>query len=226
MTVHLIDSYVEFSDITVPQYDDELIKNEPMLFNNDIDGAFRNGGPITKDFLQVLPIEWKGVPLVIDSRVHMLMPGWYPCIPGWHHDDVPRTRGDGQPNYGEGQCRSQHVIALINGDICPTVFASGSELFTEPAFDRTIYSDWHHDVESKLARGDLGLETAPSNRLVFFDDRSWHRCQPANRTGWRFFIRASRYYSPEGKPIPRGNPRTNEVRRQVQVYMDDPNLGW
>lgn len=28
-----------------------------------------------------------------DVKVHMLMPGQYPCIPGWHADFVPRVNG-------------------------------------------------------------------------------------------------------------------------------------
>ena len=224
--LHMISSHVEFLDVRIPHFDDIAIKNEPMLFNCDLEGAGRLGGPITYCFLNKLPQSWRDVPLVIDSRVHMLMPGWYPCIPGWHHDDVPRTRSDGQPNYGPGQCRSEHVIALVNGGICPTEFATGTEFFTEPALGRTIYADWHHEVENRIRRGQLAVEVAPSNRLVLFNDRTWHRCQAANANGWRFFIRASRYFAPDGTPIPRGNPRTNEVRRQVQVYMDDPNLGW
>lgn len=25
-----------------------------------------------------------------DVKVHMLMPGQYPCIPNWHYDNIPR----------------------------------------------------------------------------------------------------------------------------------------
>lgn len=28
-----------------------------------------------------------------DIKVHMLMPNQYPCIPGWHTDNVPRING-------------------------------------------------------------------------------------------------------------------------------------
>jgi len=28
---------------------------------------------------------------VFDVKVHMLMPGQYPCIPNWHYDNVPRV---------------------------------------------------------------------------------------------------------------------------------------
>lgn len=33
-----------------------------------------------------------------DIKVHMLMPGQYPCIPGWHHDMVPRDES-GRQDY-------------------------------------------------------------------------------------------------------------------------------
>ena len=55
---------------------------------------------------------------------------------------------------------------------------------------------------------------------------TWHRGTPAVANGWRFFIRASRYYNASGEPIARRNPRTNELRRQVQVYMSAENAGW
>ena len=213
----------------LPDYTELEVKNEPMLFNCDYEGATINGGPITQDFLNELPHEWRQcreVPLVIDSRVHMLMPGWYPCIPGWHHDDVPRTRSDGQPNYAPGQCRSEHIMALVNGDICPTEFAIGNRAFYEPELGRTIYADWHKEVEHACQIGELRRLSCPTNRLVHFDDRTWHRGTPTRANGWRFFIRASRYFDPDGNPIARGNARTNEVRRQVQVYMDNVNAGW
>lgn len=71
--------------------DSNAIKNEKMFFNSDLVFAYENGGPITKSFIDNLPEEWK-TNSVFDSRVHMLMPGWYPAIPGWHHDDVPRPK--------------------------------------------------------------------------------------------------------------------------------------
>lgn len=36
-------------------------------------------------FLEHAPEEY-----VVDVKVHMLMPGEYPCIPNWHQDFVPR----------------------------------------------------------------------------------------------------------------------------------------
>ncbi len=221
-----IESRFSLGDGSIPVFDELTIKNEPMLFNCDLESAYTLSGPVTKQVLDLLPPDWKKVPLVVDSRVHMLMPGWYPCIPGWHHDDVPRTRSDGQPNYDYGQCRSEHIICLVNGDICPTGIATGSVNFKVPGIGRTIYEDWHPQVEAAIKTGELTLRYAPSNQLVRIDDRTWHTGTPAIKTGWRAFIRVSRYYSPTGEPIARTNDRTNEVRRQVQVYLSNPNAGW
>lgn len=60
-----------------------------MFYRADMGFAWKHGGPITQDFLGLLPQDWYDSPVTIDSRVHMLMPGWYPCIPGMHHDDIP-----------------------------------------------------------------------------------------------------------------------------------------
>lgn len=226
MTGMIIDSRIELLPGVLTERSVHELKNEPMLFNCDLGGASWLGGPITREFLSLLPEEWRQVPIVVDSRVHMLMPGWYPCIPGWHHDDVPRTRSDGQPNYSSGQCRSEHIAALVNGDICPTMFATGKAHFAVPPLGHHIYSDWHQDVEWAIHDGALIPGSAPTNRLIRFDDRTWHRGVSAVANGWRFFIRASRYFSHDGTPIERGNKRTNEVRNQVQVYMDRINAGW
>lgn len=63
-----------------------VIKNEPMFFSSSADYCIRNGGDITKHILTEIkecdiltPDEYNSC--IIDSRVHMLMPGWYPCIP-------------------------------------------------------------------------------------------------------------------------------------------------
>lgn len=222
----IIDSTFRLRDQIIPQYGIEVVKNEPMLFNCDLEHAQKLGGPITNAVLDALPPDWYNVPLVIDSRVHMLMPGWYPCIPGWHHDDVPRTRSDFQPNYGPDQNRSHHLVCLVNGDICPTAMAVGSAVFEEPPVGDVIYKTWHRDVERKLKDGELKKISMMSNRIYEIDDRTWHTGTRAIENGWRFFIRVSRYFSPSGKAIRRGNHRTNELRRQVQVYLENPNDGW
>lgn len=208
------------------EYSDNRVKNEPMLFNNDLDGAYNNGSFITHEFINKLPRSWQKVPLVIDSRVHMLMPGWFPCIPGWHHDDVPRTRSDGQPQYEEPTDRAEHIMMLVNAHLAPTEFAVGKQSFKVPALGEVIYEKWHQDVSEMVAARDLEVIKAPDKALILFDDRTWHRGVAATGSGWRFFIRASRYYDKDGNVKARFGKRTNEVRKQVQVYMSAENAGW
>ena len=201
-------------------FTNEVVKNEPMFFNCSWHYMMEHGGPISHAFGSALfqsnEIEHLSE-LVIDTRVHMLMPGWYPCIPGYHHDDVPRSRSDGQPNYVDPEYRSKHALALINGDICPTEFAVGEFELSEVPEGDIIYKRWHEEVVKQLDDGVGARVSAPSNSLVYFDDRSFHQGVPAVEGGWRWFGRAS--WNTNRVP-------TNEMRRQVQVYLENPMEGW
>jgi hypothetical protein len=201
----------------LPSFSETEIKNEPMLFSCDFEAAAKLGGPLTNSFLANLAMSWDVNGVVIDSRVHMLMPGWFPCIPGWHHDDVPRTRSDGQPNYEAPEYMSEHCMALAGGDICPTQFALGAHELPDVPLGGVFYRNWHPIVEGQIGRGEMRLWNAPSNRLIFFDWESMHQGTQANADGWRWFIRASR--NTARKP-------SNELRRQVQVYMPAVMDGW
>lgn len=223
----LIESSIQFVEQIKQEFDTATVKNEPMLFNNDLVHAWDQGGPITKAFLHALPVDWQHSPLVIDSRVHMLMPGWYPCIPGWHHDDVPRTRSDGQPEYHEPTDRSEHIMMLVNSHLAPTEFAIGQGHFNVPSIGKVIYEEWHKEVDFLVNQlGLLSKVQAPDRTLICFNDRTWHQGVKAVENGWRFFIRASRYRDSMGRRIQRRNARTNEIRKQVQIYMGAENAGW
>jgi hypothetical protein len=208
----IISSQISIGD-KLPSFTQEQIKNEPMLFSADYDFAMQNAGVITKSFLKALPRQ----NIVIDSRVHMLMPNWYPCIPGYHHDDVPREAPNGQPEYINPSYRSLHALAIFNGEICPTEFAIGISEFSDPLQHDIVYKEWHKEVQEKLALKELTKFTAPSNTVIYLDDRTWHQGTAAVGSGWRFFIRASWNTKREVK---------NEIRKQVQVYLENPMEGW
>jgi hypothetical protein len=197
------------------------IKNEPMLFNCSLEFADKHGGPITRQFLyQLYDRAWcehSSNGWVIDSRVHMLMPGWYPCIPGMHHDDVPRSTATGQPNYVNPEYHAVHVMGLVNGDICPTQFALGEIELDLPSDGEIIYKTWHPQVMDAIDNGTLKSYDAPSGVILEFDAHAFHQGTRAVKGGWRWFIRVSR----ETDRAP-----TNEIRRQVQVYLENPMEGW
>ena len=212
----VINSQISFGE-KLKEYTTEQIKNEPMLFSCDYESAYVMGDIITREFLSKLPEDWKNNDTIIDSRVHMLMKGWYPCIPGFHHDDVPREREDGQPEYFNPSYRSEHIMALHGGDICPTQFALGESEFECVDLGNIIYKEWHKEVCDKVNSQELSIIKAPSNIMIHFNDRTWHQGVKATDNGWRWFGRASRNT---------GRKPTNELRKQVQVYLENPMEGW
>lgn len=212
-----IDSSISYGPKFDADFNDEDIKNEPMFFNSSYDFASNNGGPITRGFLKAFA-SCREAPLdslVFDSRVHMLMPGMYPCIPGYHRDDVPRPKG--QPDYYTPAYRSRHALGLVNAHVAPTEFAIGAAEFSEPT--GVVYQTWHPEVVRKIAKGELRTVPAESGRIIFFDDRTWHQGTLATRFGWRWFGRLS-------WDTNRRFNITNEIRKQVQVYMPAINSGW
>jgi hypothetical protein len=205
----------------------DSIKNEPMFFNCDLEFAYKNGGEITKSFIESLPLEWKLGKTIFDSRVHMLMPGWYPAIPGFHHDDVPRPKipvgqhfaSSGQPDYDNMRYKAEHILGLVNANICPTVFACGKCEMPHINDGELIYRKWHKTVEQLLKDGLLTQIDAQDRTLYYFDWETFHTGQKAISNGWRWFGRVSRNTD-------RVNDVTNEIRQQVQVYLEFPMEGW
>lgn len=52
--------------------------------------------PETKEILNALIpfLQYHSDNYLVDVKVHMLMPGEYPCIPNWHQDFVPRDKNN------------------------------------------------------------------------------------------------------------------------------------
>lgn len=193
------------------------IKNEPMLFSCDLDHARELGGPITNLILDEMPFTWNHQDLIIDTRVHMLMPGWFPCIPGWHHDDVPRSLNNGQPNYYNPEYYSNHLACVVNAQVAPTEFALGTCSFPDIKSGEKYYQVWHKMVDEAILAGKLNRVSIKDSVITEFDWNTWHQGVRAVMNGWRFFFRATRFTQVKPK---------NELRKQVQVYLEFPMEGW
>ncbi len=212
-------------------FSEEDIKNETMLFSADYEFARKNGEGLTHLFLDNIPKDWKDSKLVIDTRVHMLMPGWYPAIPGWHHDDVPRKGRFGQPNYTNPEYYAEHLMMLINGDIAPTEFFPINDYQLNIPKKGIIYKDWNKVINQDIKDSYLLITKVPDSTIIKFDWQSFHRASPCIKRGWRYFIRASRYWKDKEMTIPdyqRFQRRTgkNQIRRQVQIYLSELEKGW
>lgn len=199
------------------RWSDDEIKNEPMFFSCALPYAYDKGGEITKTVLDALPVEYRKREAILDTRVHMLQPGFFPAIPGWHHDDVPRTRKDGQPNYHTPEYKARHIMFITGSADCPTEFAIGKSEFPDVPLNSIYYRIWHPMVEYQCDQDLLQRVSVPGDRFIAFDWNSWHQGVPCRNSGWRWFFRVSIETTREIK---------NEIRRQVQVYMSNPMQGW
>jgi len=208
----------------------DLIKNEGMLFSYDAltlyeqginNVVFQQRFKLTWHFLrQLMNIpgwDWtKDVPVILDSRVHMLMPNFYPAIPGYHLDDVPRELESGQPNHNNPSYKAEHCM-LIAGDASKTDFALGEITLPEIKAEEKYYKVWHPLVDKAVKDGKMTHVSAEPGNLYFFDWQTFHQGTKATKNGWRWFIRASKNTT---------RPRKNEIRQQVQVYLENPMEGW
>lgn len=218
MTTYKFNSQFQERGSFAEEVENKVIKNETMFFNCDLDFAYKHGNEITRSFIDALPDDWKTCDTVFDSRVHMLMPKWIPCIYGVHHDDVPRPNG-GQPDYDNPSYLSEHIMGSVNATICPTQFYIGEAEFDKVTTGENIYKVWHEEVLQKAEKGELQAIDAKDRTLIQFDWQTWHTGVLARQNGWRWFGRLSRNTD-------RTKHITNEIRRQTQVYMDNLTEGW
>jgi hypothetical protein len=151
--------------------------------------------------------QWRYVS--VDSRVHMLMKGMYPCIPGWHCDDFFRPQG-GQPDLLNAP-PSEHVFVVL-GKCSLTRFVA-RPLSLPLDYEGTLYGTLHKRIEA------LAPETFQVGPGEFwrFTQKTLHRGEPAAENGWRVFIRVTG--SDHWEPV-------NELRTQTQVYLTAPFKGW
>lgn len=211
---------VPSGDARIATVDD--IKSEPMLFSASIEYALRNGGPLTKQTLEAIteqPVFLEeltghsalGYHPVIDTKSVMLMPGWFPCIPGWHCDAVPRADSNSQPDVSQINEPIYHYTRWIGTDagLAPTEFYADSLVI--PVDKDNVWGSVDAEV-NKIDEPHIVSFT--SGTINKFMRSALHRGTPADNRGWRYFFRMS--YMP--------TPCRNEIRNQVQVYP--AKSGW
>jgi len=146
--------------------------------------------------------------LVVDTRLSMLMPGMYPCIPGWHCDEFYRPAGI--PDLAAAP-DAEHLITVLGGCSRTRFVTQEIETTLEPSTD--FYAKLHLEIEAKNPKT-AQIEPGDWWRL---SQLSPHRGEPATEAGWRYFFRmtGSNHHTPK-----------NELRTQTQVYLTAPFAGW
>lgn len=201
------------------------VRDEPMLFSCDIMTSRKLAGPIGNMLLDIAERNgfFDNVPedlhLVFDSRVTLTMPGMYPSIPGWHCDDFNRDTSANrfsQPKIADRDKRIKHLMTIVpenNQDVSATEFITNSN-FTIELDTKNV---WHSlDKHINSNKEFFKTQKIKGSEVITFSQDSVHRATPTINGGWRYFGRISHTYR---KPA-------NELRKQVQVFVDINNNGW
>jgi hypothetical protein len=209
----------------------DQIKAETMLFSASPQFAMDNGGAITRgavDFLMnSMAAFGHNSAVVIDTRVHMLMPGMLPAIGGWHCDAIPRGQ-DGQTDFSRKSIidNIRHYLLVVDaGTGSVTEFLDEDDLYQKSILDLKVpegeINTWgfhSRSIDAFLKAGMTKAKRVESGKLYEFAAHDYHRAIPATGSGWRYFLRASVNTLTRG-PL-------NEIRNQVQVYLPSEHLGW
>ena len=143
---------------------DNMIEQEPMFYACDLNFCSANSGPLTRSFLNFLDsigIDGVSENVVVDSRSHMLMEDWYPCIPGWHVDECPRVVGIPDPTQ---KSNVTHFLCVL-GDVCPTQFLNNEiELPSSTITGQNLYKDWTDKINKLVFSGKMGVSSVKSGR--------------------------------------------------------------
>jgi len=139
-----------FEQSFIKKLDCGLIKATPLdvlRWNKDV-------GKFVMDFISTLPKKhW-----TVDIKVHMLMPGQYPCIPGWHVDLVPRS-ADGKQDFYRVDT-SQKMYLLVSGPPF-TEFRDGRKI-NPGRFTEFTQEDEHRGTISREHCWRMFIRIAPS----------------------------------------------------------------
>jgi hypothetical protein len=201
-----------------------VIEAEPMLYDCDLDHAYKLGGRLTTSILKQLACyrqcsefqrQWNdpNLHVHVDTKSVMLMPEFYPCIGGWHCDAVPRPDGKSQPDLGLMRDDLYHYLCVIPSN--PGL--SNTQLIVEDVtvdLDENSYV-WRSVNSAIKSMSKVLIMEAEDGDIIRFNQPTIHRGQPSTGHGWRYFFRL---IFTDKKPA-------NKIRHQVQVYTS-PDTSW
>lgn len=212
----------------IEQPSEELIKNTLGLHNASLDDALKYGGDLTRAALGAMDLQMTKKHIIVDTKIHMLLPGMCPAIPGWHTDGVPRGAElkpeIKQPPNIQAQEEMDTPIfhLLVTGTSCLTQFVHQKNIDLEvPATpDSKLYRMMNKQVTDLVEAGELTTYDAPSCTPVMWDWWELHTGVPAKHHEWRFLIRVTETNIQEPKKDLR-----DIIRTQQQGYMP-MHFGW
>jgi hypothetical protein len=210
---------------SIEQPSQDLIKATPSLFNASLDDAIKYGGPLTREAIGAMDLKFDRKYIIVDTKVHMLMPNMIPAIPNWHTDGVPRDANRMPDLFAQDEKTDSRFHLLVTGEGCLTEFINekGPISLDVPADNsKALYSMVNEQTRELVTNPDSPYSTmrVPSCTATMFDWFTLHRGCKATMNEWRFLIRVT---ETDHRP-----PKTNLrdiIRTQTQVYTES-NFGW
>jgi hypothetical protein len=217
---------------TIEQPTSNEIKRTFGLWNASLEDAMRYGGDITRAAIKAMNLRFDRKHIIVDTKIHMLISGMSPSIPGWHVDGAPRDNlknpnGSGLPDTfaQEGDSHFNRYHILVSGTGCLTKFIKGSIRVPIPSEPSThVYAMMSKFVQAQVQDNkSCGLDMTtdiPSCQVVEFDWWDIHTGVIATKKEWRYLIRVceSDYYEPQTE-------LRDIIRMQSQVYSPT-DFGW
>ncbi|WP_099021209.1 hypothetical protein [Mycolicibacterium palauense] len=207
----------------------DLIEATPNMRRASLSNAMLFGGPALRQCLESAPLVGNHKHIFVDTKVSMLMPGWWPAIPGWHTDGVPRYSVDaasvtpanwGKPSlplqisrHFEGYRPIYHTVHV--GVDCATEFIDGLlHLPIDHDEDEQMYSEMTRKVNECHTLRKL---RAPLGKWMTWDWWNIHQATQSEHRGWRLLVRVTESDQPPAEE--------DFIRPQNQVYVPR-EFGW
>lgn len=212
------------------------VRATQSLWQAPLEVAAKYGGPLTRAAISAASIRGDRKHVMVDTKVHMLMPGFYPAIPGWHTDGAPRGDGLDGRKSGAPKLHAQEFAAppridlqegqpenryhtLVTGSHCLTEFMAGEVDIDIPEMPT---NELYGILNSTIEASNIGLRVRiPSCTMFEFDWWDLHRAMPSTGHEWRFFCRIT-----ETDYWPPASDLDAILRTQQQVYMVGASYGW
>ncbi|CCI88662.1 phage protein [Yersinia phage phiR1-RT] len=202
------------------------IKDTPGLWNAPLEIAINFGGKITQEALSSMNLTYEYKHIIVDVKTHLLQPGMFPAIPGWHTDGVPRggsmSPAKGSPDINmQENARAPKYHLMVLGIDCPTIFIKNRNVEVE-LLDTNL-SSLYKSLTQKV-KADINLYDTYEIEPGFIYEWDWwelHTAQAARQSGWRYLIRVTEtdYFEPQTD--------LNQIfRRQQQVFLPSTEFGW
>lgn len=191
--------------------------------------AIALGGPLIRRALGACPLRGDRPHILVDTKVSMLMPGWFPAIPGWHTDGVPRDNRGGYLKGRPSMARQQELsedgespifhLMVLGVPNTPRFLADALDVPLANGENRRLYNELT-DYVNEQDRSVLNSVGFTTDQWLTWDWWNIHTAQPSENRGWRLLIRVTESDIPPSDPA-----KTDIIRRQTMVYSPI-NFGW